>query len=146
MKKIVLGLIVLAAITSCNKCKNYDCFTPPQEFIFQFVDSVSGADLYSSGLLDTTLFDARDEENHKVLYQLQKVDSSVFFVFYSIGWNTGLHSYSLNLDSSKTVILNLNMEQRYDNCCTFYHRNHFSLKPYSWSESSSTGIFTVAIP
>ena len=146
MKKLILGLFVLFAVSSCNKCKDYDCFTPPQEFVFQFVDSVTGTDLYATGILDTTLFDARDEENLKVIYKLQKIDSSVFFVFYSIGWNTGPHSYNLNLDSTKTVILNLNMEERYENCCTFYRRNNFNLQPYSWTESSSTGIFKVAIP
>ena len=144
MKRLFLFLVVLGFLSSCDKCKDMDCFTPPQEFIFQFVDSL-GNDLYTQGKLDTNNIDARDEDHHKIDYQLHKNNNSYYFIFGGIGWNTGSHSYIIDLDSNVTFNLSLDMEERHENCCTFYHRNSFDIQPYSWQESSTTGIFTVTI-
>ena len=144
MKKLLVLSLIILAFSSCNKCKEIDCFTPPQQFIFQFVDSL-GNDIYTQGKLDTNNIDARDEDHHKIDYQLHKNDNSYYFIFGGIGWNTGTHNYMIDLDSNISISLSLDMEEMNENCCTFYHRNSFSLEPYSWQESSTTGIFTVTI-
>lgn len=145
MKKLILILFIGLAFSSCDKCSNIDCFTPPQVFTFQFLDSASGQDLYITGGLDTNAFVIRDEANHKVEFKKLTENNSFLFTVFSIGWNTGLHSYTFTLDSTKTMVLSLNMEEMHENCCTFYRRNSMKIEPYLWDESTSTGIIQVKV-
>lgn len=146
MKKILHLSLIILAFSSCNKCKDMDCFTPPQTFSFQFVDSTTGVDLFMTGVLDTNIFDARDADHHKIDYQKHSSNNSLSLIFYTIGWNTGTHDYTFTLDSSRTMKLTLNMEEMHENCCTFFRRNSMKIEPYSWSENSSTGIIKIKIP
>ena len=109
MKKIALLLLMVSIAvldSSCDKCRNIDCFTPPNEFRFQLLDKDSGEDLVANGTFsadEISVFSIADNEKHDLEFSTDGID--YIFSDFEIGLKTVTDNtnYDLRLNA-KTAL------------------------------------------
>ncbi len=139
---------IVAFFSGCDKtdkCHDIDCSTPPQPFIFNIVDASTGDNVFATGTFnrdDVEVYDENDRwENHRFDNYLD----TNYLVLPEIGWETERTAYTIRLGEEKEINLILDMQERHENCCTFFSVEDFGIEDYPWSEIDSTGVIRVEI-
>ncbi len=124
----MLGLLIVqvCTISSCRRCQDISCFTPPASFNFQLHDKNSGIDLIKNGtymLEEIALVALADEARLSLQIDTTTADH-VTFICQEIGWREGeaQKNYRLQLSDDEQfdfIYLSLKVEE---NCCTYYKR------------------------
>jgi len=146
----LLGLLLFSfyAFSGCdklNKCANIDCFTPPPYFIFNIVVAETGENVFASGLYSTDNIEVNDENDKWVKHEFNIYSDSNFLALPEIGWTMGEAKYHIQLDDDTNIELLLNMEERNENCCTFFRVIEFDVLNYTFSISDTTEVIRVEI-
>ncbi len=147
MKKHVILLIVVFTIFSCkiNECEDIACFTPPPNFAFELVDKTTGENLFTNGTLKDTDIEVLDENEEKVTFKFISENSLNIIDLPEIGWNFELHTYTITVGPTVEFRLELEMEEKHENCCTFFKVITFNISNYTYEQSSTTGVYSIKI-
>lgn len=145
--KFLIAIFLLFTLTSCenliNKCG--ECFTPPPTFVFEIVDSASNENLYSNEYLNTGNIEVRDENNAIVSHAFIDENELNLIALSEIGWNTGLHQYSIILSENMYFEFELEMQSINEDCCTFFRTKSFKIENYTYEKSNLNGIIKIKI-
>ncbi len=130
---VILGFTLLI---SCNKCKDYDCFTPPQSYKLILMDSANGNDLIYNGTFEIRFIKIINnkgqvvETNYSADSTNQKtiINSTAF-------WNTDADNINYNIkiqvDTGDIIIpFEILQKEHNENCCTFYSMEKFNIFTY----------------
>jgi NAD kinase len=146
MKKNLVLILVLIFTISCNINNDCgECFTPPRQFNFDFVDKDTQENLFVNDTFEMETITVVDENNDNVNFQIVFYNDSYILSLSEIGWNTNPKVYTINLNDSLSVIFELDMKSVQSECCTFFEVESFNLQTYNYTESSTTGIIQVEI-
>ena len=147
MKKHVILLIVVFTIFSCkiNECEDIACFTPPPNFAFELVDKTTGENLFTNGTLKDTDIEVLDENEEKVTFKFISENNINIIDLPEIGWNLDLHTYTITVGPTVEFRLELEMEEKHENCCTFFKVITFNISNYTYEQSSTTGVYSIKI-
>lgn len=148
MKKKMFLILLLITLFSCknNDCSDYACFTPPPRFTFELLDKSTGENLFSNGTLNPDEIRVFDEENNLFNASFISENNINLIDVSEIGWNLGLHSYTLIVGVDLEINIVLEIEEKNENCCTYFEVVNFQILNYEFSKSNTTGIITVLIP
>lgn len=145
MKKIAL-LFLLFVVVSCkkDKCEDILCFTPPQPFLFELVDKTTGDNLFSIGELESSNIKVLNEESEPINFTFISENEYNIIDLSEIGWNMGINYYTISVDDIEFSIT-LEIEEKHENCCTFFELKQFEISNYQFEQSNTTGIYTIKI-
>ncbi|RXG29950.1 hypothetical protein [Leeuwenhoekiella marinoflava] len=147
MKKVYLVLIVIASLF--QSCKNDDCgecFTPPQGFIFELVNTETGENIFTNDTYDpediaivNTINDTEREfqfiaENQIDLIQISKV-----------GWETEIVNLEVKVGEDTVFNLYVNAERTTDDCCSFTKYNEIEIRNAEFELDSQTGVYKILV-
>lgn len=147
MKKIITILTVVFALSlqSCleDKC-NEDCFTPPDTFVFELVDSETGENLFTNGTLnseDIVVFDVAtgNVEAHTFFTE----DNLNLLVLNTIGWETEIVELRITVDELDVFTIYVDTERVDDNCCAFTDYKEIRISNANYDQDSSSGIYKI---
>jgi len=146
----IFGLLLFSffAFSGCdklNKCEDIDCFTPPPFFIFNIVEAITGENVFATGLYSIEDVEVNDNNDKWVKHQYDNYPDSNYIALPEIGWTMGEAKYHIRLDDNTNIELLLNMEERNENCCTFFRVIEFAILNYPFSISDSTEVIRVEI-
>lgn len=147
MRKFSLLLLILLLGTGCsisNKCEDYACFTPPPSFNFEIVDADTGENLFTNGNLNPENIQLLNADDETVTWTFIS-ENNLDVISLGIGWEPGLNSYRLILSPELELAINIQSEQKNENCCTFYEINEFSISPFEYEQSPTTGFYKILI-
>jgi len=147
MKKISLALILLISIFSCeNKnCEDIACFTPPPNFILELVDKTSGENLFTNETLNSNDIKIVDEGGKNVTYYFITTENLNLINLNEIGWNLGFNTYTISVGNNVTFNLELDMEEKHENCCTFFQVNLFNITNYNYEKLNTSDVYKIQI-
>lgn len=146
MKQIIIIITLFLTVVSCDlKDDCGECFTPPRQFNFEFVDKDSGEDLLENGTFNIDDVKIIDEEDKNVLFELVLYNDSFIVSVSSIGWELEPKTYTIELSEDTQVVFNLDMKTASDNCCSYFEIENFELFLYEYTESNTTGIIQIKI-
>ncbi|WP_375560774.1 hypothetical protein ACE193_24270 [Bernardetia sp. OM2101] len=121
------------SISSCDKCADTECFTPPESFYFQLIDKETNQNLLQNGTY--TLSDIRIKsiaENKVHTLKIDSIESNgqkkAILIDNEIGWENGNDNknYILSIkDSVEYSFVHYSKKKRGD-CCTFYELEEIS--------------------
>ena len=125
----IFACLVLSNL-GCNKCKDIECFTPPDEFNFQLVDKDSGEDLVANGTFkaeEISVFSVAANKEHDLIESNDGTD--YVFTDQEIGWESGAEKSSYELRLNPTTVLPFTYESKKVNedCCTFFELVRFEM-------------------
>lgn len=146
MKKLVyiLLMLVMAGCSLSNKCEDYICSTPPPSYNFEIVDAETGENLFTNETLFREDIQLKDDENRNIDWQFIS-ENNRNIINLHIGWEEGLNSYTLILAPELEIEINIQSQKKTENCCTFYEISEFSISPFEWEQSPTTGIYRIKI-
>lgn len=146
MRKFKL-LIVFFAVLGCkiNECEDIACFTPPPNFAFELVSKTTGENLFTNGTLNSNDIKVVDEDNNAISYDFISENNYNILTLNEIGWDLDPHTYTISVGTSVEFTLELDMEEKHENCCTFFKTEKFQISGYSYEQSNTTDIYTIKI-
>lgn len=139
-------LFLFFAILGCSS-DQVECTTPPEHFVFQFIDKDSGENLFSNGTFDAkqqiiviSLKDAR-------IIQLSTVNTENGYTLSigDIGWINEKISYEIAFYQGKTIFsLNVDAE-RISGKCNYTQYNSVQIINADFERDKTTGIYKILI-
>lgn len=147
MKKIYTVLILFASLLqSCNSDDCGECFTPPQDFIFEFVDAETRENLFTTGVYNpediTVINDIDDTER---AFQFISENQLNVIQIQEVGWET--ETVNLEIKVSEDTVFNLyvNAERTTDDCCSFTKYNEIEIRNAEFELDSQTGVYKILV-
>lgn len=151
MKNTLIYIIFIFTITigACNKkdqCGGVDCFTPPSPFMFELVDKSSGENLFTTGVLspdDIKVLNLDDQSN----LEFQFIGENDFNIIqiYSIGWETQIINYSIEISLESLFTLFVDAERLSENCCAFTRYNKIEIDGSEFELNEQNGIYKIML-
>jgi len=139
-------VILFFTILGCSS-DQVECTTPPEHFVFQFIDKDSGENLFSNGTFDVkkqiiviSLKDAR-------IIQLSNVNTENGYTLSigDIGWINEKISYEIAFYQGKTIFsLNVDAE-RVSGKCNYTKYNSVQIINAGFELDKTTGIYKILI-
>jgi|GEM_PF-1975199 len=120
---IAILVIPILIISSCGKCYNYDCFTPPEPVAMRIMhDSIDliYTEYYCADSVSITYkSNGGIRAIHTEIYSDSLKEISII-VSDEITWKSveGIRKYYLHLSEKKTDTIYLNVEPVTNDCCT----------------------------
>jgi len=147
MKRLILPFFVLAflLITACSDEECGACFTPPNYFVFKLVDSESGENLFSNRTFNPNDIEILDASDHPVEFTFIEENDINLIEIYTIGWQTEIVNYRVNIVSNNIFDLYVDAERRSENCCSFTRFNEIEISNAEFRLSAETGIYTILV-
>lgn len=147
MKKIGLVLMILISLFSCKDkgCEDIACFTPPPNFVLELVDSSTGENLFTNETLNSNDIIIVDEDGKNVTYEFIPRENLNLINLNEIGWNLGFRTYTISVGDDVIFNLELDMEEKHENCCTFFQINLFNITNYTYEKSNTTDVYIIEI-
>ncbi len=145
--RILIVLVVLVMILhSCDDCKDKACFTPPVGFTFELVDKTTMENLFtnetfnSNEITVTNLIDNSNlefdfiDENNVNLIQIN-----------SIGWESAKVDALINVSGIDILNLIVDSERTSEDCCEFTEYNEIRIENAEFELNEVSGIYTILI-
>jgi hypothetical protein len=152
MKMRIVSFMMLAAVLAtlfagCDKigCKDIDCFTPPAPLVFDVRDSIDGKNVFASGLYSMDKIEVRDENDMPEQWIIDSYFDTNYIVLPAIGWETERITCRIILAGTVSIQFVLDMDERHENCCTFFARKEFDVTSHSFRIADTTGIIQVCL-
>lgn len=148
MKKLIkLSFLFLFFTTLGCASDAVDCTTPPEPFIFQFIDKDSGENLFSNGTYDIKQpLVVTDLNTAKVIQTTyMKNDASSAFQINGIGWQTEKIKYGIAFSQDITIFeLDVDSE-RINGKCSYTKFNSIEIKDADFQFDKTTGVYKILI-
>ena len=148
MRKLILSFFVLTffLIPACSDEEECGlCMTPPNYFAFDLVDSDTGENLFTNGTFNPNDIEVLDASDHRVEYTFIEENDINLIEIYTIGWQTEIVNYRINIASEKLFDLYVDAERLSENCCSFTRYKEIEIDNTEFSLSSETGIYTIFV-
>ena len=135
-------------LLSCEKVKECPlCMTPPQMFVFDLVDDVSGENLFSNGTYDVANFKIKNVLNQQLLdFELIEEDGLGYVCLYSIGWQTEVVNCHFYYEDEELFTFYVDAVRKSEDCCSFTDYNAVELEGKEFELIKEKGVYTVYIP
>ena len=145
MKKYILLFFLPLLLFGCkNDCEGIACFTPPPNFIFELVDKATGDNLFTNGELDSDTITVLNTNLEPVNFKFISENDLNVLELSEIGWNLNLEKYTIKVGEIDFTIT-LEMEEKYENCCTFFNILEFDVSNYTYEQSNTSEIIKILI-
>ncbi|NCA85619.1 MAG: hypothetical protein EOM83_08600 [Clostridia bacterium] len=142
---IMVAVVFTTLLAGCDKirCKDIDCFAPPEPLVFDIRDSINGNNVFASGLYSTDQIEVRDENDLPEQWIFDSYFDTNYIVLPAIGWETERLTYRIILADTVSIQFVLDMDERHENCCTFFARKEFDVTSHGFQVADTTGIIQV---
>lgn len=133
---------LLIIYSSCDNCSDVACFTPPQPFIFNFVDS-TGVNVFETGTYSINDLELTDNKTgDRISYDIIE---DQFLRIHSIGWESEEIDYSFSLKNLDNINFTVNAERLPGKCCNFTRMTDFNVSSHDFIVSDETDIITITL-
>ena len=146
MRRFLVLVVIFLTVVSCDlKDDCGECFTPPRQFNFEFVDKVTEGNLFVNNTFDKDAIVVIDENDDDVSFQIIFYNEKYILSLSEIGLELDPKVYTVKLSDEVSVIFELDMDNISTNCCSYFAVEAFNLQTYEYTESTVTGIIEVKI-
>ncbi len=143
INRSVLFLSFLSAISCGFDDEEPLCVTGPVGFNVEFIDAVTGENVYRTSRFQSSQLQVTDEDNKLVNYRfITELDKT--FIQVNLGFETGDKIITMKLDDETAVDFEITLSSLQENCTTYYISN-FNVRDFEWDEAGATGFIRINI-
>lgn len=131
--KISFAFLLAFNLSSCDKCKNVDCFTPLEPFYFQLIDKETNQNLLQNGtykLSDIHIQSTTTNGVHTLKLDSAEIDGQkqIIVIDNEIGERSGndYKNYIFILKDSLFNTFVYHTEKKHTDCCTYFETKEVS--------------------
>ena len=146
MKTLIkLFLLIFPTVLLFHSCKEKcgDCFTPPSPFVFEVVDSTSGANLFQNGTLNPDSLRVTDQDGKNVLFTFLSENDIDLIRVNSIGWQSETVDYTFKYSNDTIFGLHVVAERLTQDCCSFTRYDEITISGAEYTYDTGSGIYTI---
>jgi len=139
---LLLFLISLLGCTNTKDCPT--CFTPPNFYVFDLVDTASGENIFSQGVYSVSEISFLDTGTGKEKsFDFIAEDQRNLIVLNSIGWES--ENLEIEVKHSDDVLfhLKIEVERKSENCCSFTQEYLFEISGVSYERDNTKELITI---
>lgn len=115
-KCLIAAIILIHA--SCEECG--ECFSPPSDFHFEFLDAENKENLFTNGTFKSDQISILNQaNNNKVAFQFIDENDLNVLVINSIGWETEQITLSIQISDNEVFTLYVDAQRVSEKCCSF---------------------------
>ena len=147
MKKTIF-IIITVFLLSCNKTEDCgDCFTPPQPFLFEITDKVSGENLFTNGTYNYEEIEIINSlnDNSPIEFKFITEDNVNLIQINSIGWSTVIVNLKFYVSNQYIFDFYVDAERKSEDCCNFTQYNEIIITESEFELNSQSGIYTILL-
>lgn len=145
MKNILL-ILTLGLLWGCHHEKREcgHCFTPPEAFLFEIVDTTTGENLFANGTFSSTQIEVTNTENSSpVEYSFIGENNANIIFINAIGWHTEKVNLSVKIAEITVFFLYVDAERLFGDCCSYTIYNEITIKNAPYELDTKTGIYKI---
>ncbi|AFM06005.1 hypothetical protein Fleli_3691 [Bernardetia litoralis DSM 6794] len=129
--KVSFAFLLAFNLSSCDKCEDIDCFSPPEAFCFQLIDKETNQNLLQNGTYsfsDIQIKSISEEKFHTLQIDSVEIEEQkqVVLIDNEIGWETENKDYILILNDSLEFNFIYQTKKKSEDCCAFYETEEVS--------------------
>ena len=149
MKKFLfLFLIISTTLQNCtyNECGKL-CFTPPNPIQFEFVDTSTGENLFTTKNFNKNDIKIINLVDNSSMIPFTFIDENNYNILSiaSIGWETEIIKLSLQVENKEILILTVNAKRLNENCCSFTRFDEIKIENTNFTFNNQKGVYTILI-
>ena len=146
MKKVIMMLIFMGAIfSSCDKCKNVECATPPPVFEFEILNKQTNENLFTTKAFSQNQISSKDKEGKAVPHIFISEDERNTFRLQEIGLKTEKIHYTINIADEVIFDLKIDMERKQGDCCDFTVVHSIEIENIEFSIDKARGVIKIFV-
>ncbi|MBU2945417.1 hypothetical protein [Zobellia uliginosa] len=146
MKKLILSLVLLVSIASCDDCGDIACVTSPPVFYLELIDKVSGENLLTNGTYSENDISITNlEEQGKEVEFVFEEEDGVNLIYLYPGSEPGSVAYNLTIGSESIFNLFATLEIRKSDCCNTTVTTEFSIENAEYERDENTGNYKIFV-
>ncbi|MCZ4696032.1 hypothetical protein DWB61_15040 [Ancylomarina euxinus] len=148
MKKLLIPFFMLTLFSLSSCCYEEECgacFTPPNYFVFELVDSDTGENLFTNRTFDSDDIEVLDASDHSIEFAFIEENDINLIEINTIGWQTEIVNYRINIGSENIFDLYVDAKRLSEDCCSFTRYNEIEIGNTDFSLSAETGIYTILV-
>jgi hypothetical protein len=148
MKKVLILLFVsvIFVLGGCSKYKDCGaCFTPPESFRFELVDKYTGVNLFTNETFNKDEIEILDSSNSSVEFNFVSENNINIIEIYTIGWQTEIVSYRVNISSENIFDLYVDAERLSVDCCSFTRFNEIEISNAEFTWNSRNDVYRILV-
>jgi len=147
--KYVLNLtlvIVLLVFASCDNGDCDECFTPPQEFVFEIVDAESGENLFTNGTFTPeTIKIVNTLDDSERTFRFISEDQINLIQIFEIGWETEIVNLEISVGNETLFSLYVDAQRTIEDCCSFTEFKEITIQNSEFEFNSESGVYTIFV-
>ena len=148
MKKTIF-IIITVFLLSCNKTEDCGaCFTPPQPFLFEIADKVSGENLFTNGTYNYEEIEIINSLNNNspIEFKFITEDNVNLIQINSIRWSTEIVNLKFYVSNQYLFDFYVDAERKSEDCCDFTQYNEIIITGSEFVElSPQSGAYTILV-
>ncbi len=147
MKRVIaLLLLIFLSFSSCDKCKDVDCFTPADPFVFDLVSKTTGDDLIATGYYDKNDFRVNGEtENPTRNFRFIELEESTYIQVYHTSFETGIVNYEVTVLDQLLFSFYVDATKLEGECCASIRYNEVLIDAADYIYDQERGVYTVLV-
>lgn len=146
MKQVIYFLLFTIMIISqgCSDCG--ECFTPPDPFNFEIVDSATKENLFTNGTYVPSQIEViNTNDNKHVEYSFISQENSNLIQINSIGWQTEIVDILLRIADKNIFSLHVDAESVHEDCCSFTRYHEIKIENCEFEFDSSLNLYRILV-
>lgn len=150
MKKIgfILMFFAVFVLSSCtvDHC-DVLCDSGPLGLSFELLDKTTGKNLFTNGTFERNDIEVLDLDNNNSMVEYGFISENVInlITLGPFGWEKKIANYSLKVDTLNIFTLNVDAEEKTEDCCSFVQVNKVEIKNAESQQNPETGVYEVFV-
>ena len=143
-KVIIAFFIVLLQSCSSKTKECYECFTPPESFIFEIIDKSTGENVFTNGTYSIDDIAITNTLNNNETVDFNLITENVNLIeINSIGWQTEKVNLRFTIDNKDIFDFYVDVERNSRDCCSFSEFNEISILNSDFELDTDTGLYKI---
>jgi hypothetical protein len=141
-------IIALIIMQSCKNddCENKDCFTPPSSFDFELVDKLTGENLFTNGVFNSSDIKVVDIDNNEdVNFTFIDENDINILSINSIGWKTEKVNYQIKIENNLIFELSVNAQRLNGDCCDYTEFTEIKISNLEYERDHTSGVYKLFV-
>ncbi|MBN1651255.1 MAG: hypothetical protein JW857_08000 [Bacteroidales bacterium] len=140
--------LMLIFFQSCTDfgCEDNLCFSPPQAFYFELVDSSTGENLFTNGTYKSDAIEIINEiDSTQIDFSFISENALNCIQIASIGWESEIVEGILSINNTEIFRFYVDAKRVNENCCSFTRYDEFRIENAVYEYDYQTGVYKIQL-
>ncbi|SIS46704.1 hypothetical protein SAMN05421766_10243 [Zobellia uliginosa] len=143
---LIVFVVFVMILHSCDDCNDKACLTPPVGFTFELVDKTTKENLFTNETFNSNEIKVTNlDDNSNIEFDFIDEDNINLIQVNSIGWESAKIDALINVSGIDILNLIVDAERTSEDCCEFTEYNDIRIENAEFELNEESGVYTILI-